>query len=71
MAKRYNALTVLLWQDASANEAESIMTTIARMRGVLRVDGTVVDAAAHAAYELERKEFYETFWALARPWRAK
>jgi hypothetical protein len=56
MTDRLHTLTVVLETDMRVDDAESLISAIRQLRGVLSVTGEVSDMTAHMAQERARRE---------------
>lgn len=56
MTDRFNTLTVVLEKDIRDDDAETLLTEIRQMRGVLSVKGNVSDMTALMAEERAKRE---------------
>ena len=67
MTDRFATLTVVLERDFRDDDAESLLTAIRQMRGVLSVTGNVTDLTAHMAEERARRELGAKLWQVLYP----
>lgn len=63
MTDRFNSLTVVLEVDIREDDAESLLSAISQLRGVLRVSGNVSDLGTHVAQVRARQELETKLWA--------
>ena len=65
MTDRYHTLTVVLEHDIRDDDAESLISAIEHIRGVLSVSGNVADIQSHFAEERARldlrRKLFEVF----------
>ena len=67
MTDRYHSLTVVLEQDIRTDDAEGLIDTIKRLRGVLSVTGEVADLDSHMAEDRARRELGQKLWEILYP----
>jgi hypothetical protein len=67
MTDRFNTLTVVLEKDIRDDDAETLLTAIRQMRGVLSVEGNVSDTTAHMAEERAKHELGQKLWEVIYP----
>lgn len=67
MADRIHSLTVVLDRDYRDDDAESIVSAIEMIKGVLSVSGHVSDFDSHMAEERARRELGEKIWGILYP----
>jgi hypothetical protein len=67
MTDRFHSLTVVLAHDIRDDDAESIMTAIRQLRGVINVSGIVADTNSHMALERARFELADKLWGVLYP----
>lgn len=70
MTDRLNSLTVILEKDIRDDDAKPLMDAIRQLRGVLSVEGNVIDVEGHVAEGRVRARLIEKlFAALEEPGR--
>lgn len=67
MTDRYNALTVVLDQDIRDDDAEKLMQAILQLRGVISVDGNVVNIGDYTAFQRARSDLAQKLWEVLYP----
>lgn len=67
MTDRLNGVFVVFEKDIRTDDAESIIAAIGQIRGVLSVQGNVVDAVDYVAYERARAWWREAVVNLLWP----
>lgn len=70
MTDRYNAFTVVLDRDIRDDDAESIITAIRMVRGVLSVDPVVADTASWVAENRVRRDIETRIYKALREGRS-
>ena len=71
MTDRYLALTVVLERATRSDDAESIMSAIRLIKGVLSVEGNVADLNQYVAISQVRNEIGEKILDVVYPDRRK
>jgi hypothetical protein len=66
MSDRTVVLTVVLDKTYRVDDAESIMSAIRMVKGVLSVDANVSDVGTHAAYSQARSDLAEKLWSVLK-----
>ena len=69
MTDRYHSLTVVLEHDMRDDDAETLISAIRQLRGVLCVSGIVSDSNAHMAFERARADIGKNLWNILYPSR--
>ena len=67
MTDRFNTLTVVLENDISDYDAETLMIAIRQMRGVFDVEGNVSDITARMAEARAKRELGQKLWEVLYP----
>ena len=67
MTDAYHSLTVVLDHDIRDDDAESILTAIRMIKGVLSVRPKVADMDSHMAEERARRDFGLKLWEIIYP----
>ena len=62
MTDRYNAIVVVLEKDTREDDAESLLSAIRMMRGVLSVTPNVTSIDHHIAYDRAYWNLREKLW---------
>ena len=62
MTGRTNAITVVLEKDVRNDDAETILTAIRMVRGVLSATPNVSELSDHIAQERVRRELGDKLW---------
>jgi hypothetical protein len=64
MTDRLNSFTVILEEDTRDDGAEPLMNAIRQLRGVLSVEGNVVDVDSHVAEDRARAQLLVKLFAV-------
>lgn len=64
MTDRFNTITVALDHNIREDDAESLISAICQLRGVLSVSGNVSDSSAWCAEERVKSELSKKLWAI-------
>jgi inosine-uridine nucleoside N-ribohydrolase len=62
MTDKFNALTVVLAEDISDDDAQALIAAIKQLRGVLTVSGNVSDIHSHVAEARARQKIGDAVW---------
>lgn len=71
MTDRYNSFTVVLERDMRSDDAESLITAIKQLRGVISVEPTVSNPDSVVAEVRARHDLSTKMWELLYPGREK
>lgn len=67
MTDRFNTITVSLEHDIREDDAETLISAICQLRGVLSVSGNVSDSSAWCAEARVRSELSKKLWSVLHP----
>jgi hypothetical protein len=64
MTDRFNTITVALEHDIRDDDAETLISAICQLKGVLSVSGNVSDSSAWCAEQRVRTELRKKLWSV-------
>lgn len=67
MTDRYHSLTVVLEKDIRDDDAESLLTAIKMIKGVMSVEPFISDVESHMAETRARRELGNKIWEVLYP----
>ncbi len=67
MTDRFNTLTVSLEHNIREDDAETLVSAICQLKGVLSVSGNVTSSTEWCAEERVRAELSKKLWAVLHP----
>ena len=67
MSDRYNALVVVLEENDKSEDAESLITAIRQLRGVLSVEPNVSDISQIIADQRAKHDLGQKLWEVLYP----
>jgi hypothetical protein len=67
MTDRFHSITVVLERDIREDDAQTVISAILALRGVISATGAVADMTSHMAEQRARNEIAAKLWDVLYP----